>query len=156
MIIDNLEFSAFSSVWFWLLMVAQWGVILLRPMGIPVDLFRDGQAADFDTMIALQVRRHTSDWPIWAIAAMWCGVTTLIMVAGLYQLEIAFAGLFLVLPWLWTQFMARRAARHLDATGCENPGKVLGRLNFWNQILGLIVFFLASFVGIFFVTPFIG
>ncbi|MEO0358751.1 MAG: hypothetical protein AAF386_10765 [Pseudomonadota bacterium] len=157
MIIDQLEFSAFRSLWFWLLLLVQWGSFLLRPMGIPTHaVFRLRQSAAAQTVAAYQIDRWAAPAPVWAIGVIGFVVSIFATVGIIYRLELAVAGLVICLPWILVAWLTQTCAVKSKGADPKTLQKQLSRLTFWTQIIGLVVFFTASFVGIFFIDPFLG
>ncbi|MEM6308290.1 MAG: hypothetical protein AAF701_09925, partial [Pseudomonadota bacterium] len=139
-----------DSLWFWLFLILQWGMILFRPMGVSIDLFDD---PSLPQVTALQKQRWMAPIsPLW-VGAIAFVLTLLVLLSVMYNLELAQAGLLILGPWIIALALTRRVANHVDVT---NALPSLKRVQWRCQIIAVITVFVATVVGISHNLPVVG
>ncbi|MFC7705137.1 component of SufBCD complex [Plastorhodobacter daqingensis] len=148
---EVLDTRSFTTLWYWIALLAFWYLAGVRVLGIPYDMVlqarRDATAqAALAQMAALSVPRQipAGQAGVWATGFAALLLTMLFMLGFSYGLELAQALFFLALPMCLLALMRVRVARRIHERGLEDGAlvKALMRHRGMVQLLGMIsVFF---------------
>jgi hypothetical protein len=118
---DAISRRSFTSLWYWIAVAVFWILMTRQVMGLPLDMVlraKSGGAAlkALEDMAHLQAQRLMSYWSRGQTAisaAMAALVAMLSMLAFWYQIELAKALWFLLVPWLLIMALSLRMARQI-------------------------------------------
>ncbi|WP_128253967.1 component of SufBCD complex [Falsirhodobacter deserti] len=123
LLLSPLSLRSFSSLWFWIALVAFWTLVNRRVMGVPFDRVlaaREGDAeaaSEAEALARIEVRRRLrpSQGVRMVHVALAAFVGTALTLLALAGLELAQALALMILPWLLIELLRQRLARRLDA-----------------------------------------
>lgn len=159
-VIDLIDFRAFSSIWYWLLLGLVWTRVIHSPFGVPFDMLRRADrndvmaVGDVEALSAIEIRHRdeiTTALGPWAIA-LWAFALTLLAVLGLrYGIEPAQALLLLAVPLALVRWLVTRAQRRIVSGGLTGAElrMVLRRLRAVVQAVGMVSVFVTALWGMF-------
>ena len=149
MLFTFLDYQAFQSVWYWVLVIVAWSLTCHYTLGVPFDIVaranrHGGQAAeDCDQLVMIHARRI--DDLMAKAGAIFVGSVTFLLVSLLtlgfwfgYELATAF---FLILGpiSLVGALGARLSLRVLSQTVTgEKLRAMIARRRFWDQFIGVV------------------
>lgn len=159
-IFSLMDFSAFPSVWYWVLVGLTWTRLIHAPIGIPRDLVRRAQhgsdtarrdveaLADVVTGRSATATRYDS---MLAVALWAFALTAIALLAVVYGFRTAEALLLLAAPLALVHWLGTGAkARIRDGALVGNDLLVeLARLGWRVQIVGLLAVFISSLWGMY-------
>ena len=157
-IFETIDLRSFSNLWFWVVLAAMWSLASLRVLGIPVDMIvrarrAGGEAADdlgilATVAIGRRLRLARASGPLLVGLAAFV-LTLLSLLATLYRIEAAQAGLLLLVPLTIVNALGLRAAQRIEAAGYDAPDLAirLGHHRSLVQGIGLISIFLTALWG---------
>ncbi|WP_086053179.1 hypothetical protein [Pseudoruegeria sp. SK021] len=160
-IFDLIEFRAFSSFWYWVVVGLIWVRTITVPLGIPVDLIRRAEAGhaqaqdDLETSVAMILRRRTGAGAVggaWQVGGWAFVLTALIILAIGYGIEVAQALLLLALPLALVAATTAATARRILAAGASGSDlrQRLFGLKLRVQAIGLTAVFLSAVWGMYY------
>lgn len=153
-----IDFSSFSSVWYWIGVAVLWSTVSHWVLGVPFDLItraraRGGQAeADLHALVRINVNRlvgiGTSAGLV--LVTLTAFLVTLMAVLGfVYGLEMAQAIFLMLFPLSLVGLLSFHAARRIAET--EPQGEALFRAlsshRIWTQVIGMIAIFITAVYG---------
>lgn len=161
---DNLfeviDTRSFSNLWYWIMLAVQWSVASHWVLGVPFDMVRrargNGAAAQQDLELLVQINcsrllemtRHSGHWILAFVAFV---ITSLLLMATVYEAEFAQAVLFLFVPMVALFGLSIRSARRIEAG--EGRGAALhrrlSRHRIATQALGMVSIFFTSLFGMY-------
>ncbi|MFV0244856.1 MAG: component of SufBCD complex [Qingshengfaniella sp.] len=155
-----LDFSAFTSAWYWILLMLVWVRGMSAVLGVPVDLLRrarrgDGQAVlDVEMLMALRLRgiRPMPKTVMAGGVALWaCGLTILVTLALSYGIESAQALLPLAVAMALIQGLQVRCLARIEAAGLQGADlcDALNRLAVQIQLIILVMAFVTAIWGMY-------
>jgi len=159
-VFDLIEFRAFSSIWYWLLLGLVWTRVIHAPMGVPYDLLRradnrDRQAErDVQALTGYELRRRgdvADQIGFWSVALWAFALTALALLSAAYRVEMAQAVLLLAAPLALVQGLVSRAGRRIEMEGLHGADlrRALRRLRAQVQAVGLLSVFVAALWGMY-------
>lgn len=158
LIFELIDMRSFSNLWYWIALGVIWSSASHWVLGVPHDLIqrarreRGQTLADLETLVRINVARmlyiaRASGAMLLAVLAFM--VTTLGMLAFVYQVEFAQAVLFIFVPLAVLGGLSLRAALKIERG--EGAGDALFRRLFLHrlstQVLGMIAIFVTSLYG---------
>tara|TARA_X000000950_G_scaffold154338_1_gene189352 strand:- start:355 stop:927 length:573 start_codon:yes stop_codon:yes gene_type:complete len=162
LLIDNLDFTAFTSVWFWVILVLVWAVTSQYILGVPFSDLQRASKADAEaqeealTRLLAQAQRVAPP----AIAAVRLGLALgagfavgFWAVAGFGYSNEALQALFLLVVPLWPVLLLRlRFARSITGARPDFAQVYikLRWIRFWTFCIGVLTIFLTAFWGMIF------
>jgi hypothetical protein len=159
-VIDLIDFRAFSSIWYWLLLGLVWTRVIHAPFGVPFDLLRradrnDPRAIrDVEALTAIEIRHRdeiAATLGAWEVA-LWAFVLALLGGLALgYGVEPAQALLLLAVPLALVRWLIARAQRRIVAGGLRGADlrAALRRLRALVQAVGMTSVFVSALWGMF-------
>lgn len=157
---EVIDMRSFSNLWYWIMLAVQWSVASHWVLGVPFDLVRrargDGAAAQEDLELLVRINctrllsmtRRSGHWILAFTAFI---ITSLLLMATVYEAEFAQAVLFLFVPMVVLFGLSIRAARLIEA-GEGNGAALHRRLNrhrIATQALGMVSIFVTSLFGMY-------
>lgn len=135
-IIDLIDMHSFSSIWYWIMMVAVWSAATHWVLGVPQDVVararrHGGQAAaELAVMLRIGIRRRMwvhAPFGHWLLGLAFFGMTVLVLLGFVYRVEFAQAAAMLLGPMALVFALGQRLARRIAALP-EGAPEVLGLL----------------------------
>ena len=155
-VLEFLNLRTFSSVWYWIAVGVVWAVVSHRPMGVPYDMVWRARQRDSEARAALdavartlarrQVRTMARAGTV-VVAIYSATLTTLLLLAVVYRLELAQGALLLALPLSLVGWLGHLTARSIDRGG--DSVRHLRRLRIATNGVGLIALFVTAFWGMY-------
>lgn len=158
LIFELIDMRSFSNLWYWIALGVIWSSASHWVLGVPHDMIQRarrerGQALeDLETLVRINVARMlyiTRISGVFLVAGLCFMLTTLGLLAVVYDVEFAQAVLFIFVPLAILGALSLRAARRIEAG--EGQGDALFRRLFLHrlstQILGMLAIFLTSLFG---------
>ena len=156
---DYIEFSSFSSIWYWLGLLVVWSAATHRTLGVPFYywiLARRGddymryyleQLVPENAQLTLRMYQGAS-WVVFAASASFL-VTTWAVLAFYYQSEILQALFFLLVPLSGVAVIRYQFARVIVRTNpqFDDLFRVMYRFRIYTMILAAAIIFLTTFWG---------
>lgn len=155
-LLDLIDFRAFSSFWYWLLVCLIWVRSMGHARGVPLDLLRRAEAGDGPARTALealvaaedQARARRPEAFVALEVGIWSFGLTVLAVLGLgYGQELAQACLLIALPQGMVGLVTGRAARAMAGADGAALRARLFRLNRHVQWIGIAAVFVSSIFG---------
>lgn len=159
-IFDVIDMRSFSNLWYWIGVAVVWSSVSHWVLGVPYDLIvrarrRGGEAEqDLIDIVRVNVNRllgisRTAGY--WLLGFVCFLVSSLLILAVVYRIELAQAVVFLALPLSVVGAMSLSTARHIEthATDVEQLYKMLGRHRLWTQIIGMAAIFFTAMFGMY-------
>lgn len=153
-----IDFGSFSSVWYWIVLAVLWSSISYYVLGVPFDLImkakRQGGAveADMVDLVRINVNRllgiaQTTHMVL--IVAVSFGLTTLALLAFVYDIEMAQAVFLIALPLTIVGIVSLLSARKIRDADPEPEQlyAMLLRHRLWTQIIGMVSIFVTAMFG---------
>lgn len=143
-LLSLLNWESFSSVWFWVILLGQWSLTGLSVLGVPVDVLNPHHP-DAKSVVEYRLRRHVELFrtaPFVMVLIVAAGLGCMLILAVIYQIELAQAICFLTLPMLILWFIGYRVAEGCIAAPLELQIKRLKYLHIFAQVFGLMVIFI--------------
>lgn len=160
-ILRLIDLRSFSSLWYWIALIAVWIWSDRWVLSIPADLiFRarkqgvDGQATqDVERLTEIYARRalelhHQRN--VWRMAWQWALATCITLLAVVYRVELAQGVLLLVGPWWLTRYFGQRLAVKLaqvELLALDVP-RILMWHRFKMQMIGMLAIFVTVLFGL--------
>jgi len=157
--LEIIDFRSFTSIWYWIVVAVVWSTTAHWTLGIPFDSVTrarrsDGGEAqdDLEIMVRVNCARivHIMDFSgIWVVGFAFFALTALAALGFGYRVEFAQAVFLIGAPWTLVAMFSARNARALLLAGTEGSAlrSRLGRLRFYNQLIGLVAIFITAFWG---------
>lgn len=157
---EVIDLRSFSNLWFWIAVAVMWSTASHWVLGVPWDLVQrarhgNGTAAAHVHQLArihcdrlLHIGRNAGVWLVGLVSG---AVTTLALLALLYENEFAQALLCLFLPMTLVGGLSLHTASRIDAGGVEGPAlyRLLASHRRWVQMLGVISIFVTAVWGMY-------
>ncbi|MCV6586023.1 MAG: component of SufBCD complex [Marinibacterium sp.] len=159
---DLIEFQAFSSVWFWILLALFWTSAGSRVLGIPFDMInrarRDGAMALTEVehlahIFAARILRAGDLWALVLLGLAFFVLTVSVLLGFVYGFELAQAVAMFTLPGMILGVMTQRLAYRVyegEILGDELL-RVLTRHRLRVQALGMAFLFVSALWGMYWV-----
>jgi hypothetical protein len=159
-IFDVIDARSFSNIWFWIVLAVVWSSASHYVIGVPFDVIQrarrqGGQAMlDLEDAVRVNVNRilfvgETAGY--WLLGLVTFVLTTLLVLAIWYRIEIAQAIILLALPMTLVGLLSLRLARRIAAeipTG-DLLFRYLHRHRFWTQAIGMVSIFVTATYGMY-------
>jgi hypothetical protein len=158
LILELIDMRSFSNLWYWIALGVIWSSASHYVIGVPHDMIQrarregDEALADMQSLVGINVRRmlYISRASGVALLAVLCFMlTTLGLLAFVYDVEFAQAVLFMFVPLVILGALSLRTVGLIERG--ENEGAALFRRLFWHristQVLGMISIFVTSLFG---------
>jgi len=158
--LEVIDLRSFSSIWYWIVVTVAWSQVSYRPLGVPFDRVQRARRhggqdlADVEALVAIQVRRTAQivrEAGAWFAGFMAFAHTGMLTLGIWYEIEMALAMELIFLPMtlvgILSMFTANRIFQE-EATG-ERVLRLLLRLRFWTQVIGMISIFVTAAVAMF-------
>ncbi|WP_172328713.1 component of SufBCD complex [Mangrovicoccus sp. HB161399] len=152
---DLISASAFSSLWYWIVVALVWTRVAHAPMGIPMDHYDRARAVGGDedafALLRAGVARqlgHSEKARVW-FTGVWAFALSSLLGLSLLGAELAQALLVLALPLAIGQLLVFRTARRMSQMEPEVGPLMaeLKRLRLWLQLLSLAAIFVSAVIG---------
>lgn len=160
MITQMVDMRSFSSLWFWLAVAVYWSLSSHWVLGVPQDMIhrarRLGGAAvgDLEAIVRINSQRmlyYAREGHVALIAVTTFLVTVLGLLGFAYDIELAQALLFFLVPAVFQALLSIRSARLIEAG--EGEGEALFRRLFRHrlsvQVLGMVSIFVTGLYGMY-------
>jgi len=158
--LEVIDLRSFSSIWYWIVVTVAWSQMSYRPLGVPFDRIQRARRhggedlADVETLVAIQVRRTARivrEAGHWAAGFMAFFHTTMLMLGIWYGLELALAMELIFLPATLVGLLSLFAANRIFQEEAAGPRllRLLLRLRFWTQVIGMLSIFVTAAVAMF-------
>jgi hypothetical protein len=129
-LLDLIEFRSFSSIWYWIVLVAVWSAATHWVLGVPQDVIararrQGGQAeAEFRVMLRIGIRRRMwvqAPFGPWLLGAACFGMTVLVLLGFAYKVEFAQGSVLILAPMALVFALGQRLARQIAALHEDSP-----------------------------------
>lgn len=160
MITQMVDMRSFSSLWFWLAVAVYWSLSSHWVLGVPQDMIhrarRLGGAAvgDLEAIVRINSQRmlyYVREGHVALIAVTTFLVTVLALLGFAYDIELAQALLFFLVPAVFQALLSIRSARLIESG--EGEGEALFRRLFRHrlsvQVLGMVSIFVTGLYGMY-------
>ncbi len=153
---------SFTSVWYWIMLAVLWSTTAHWTLGVPYDVVTRARRArggiaqqDLETLVRVNCNRitHIMDVSgVWIVSLAFFVLTALAILGFWYGVEFGQAVFLVAAPWSMVAAMSVRHARSIRARAEEGEvlRRHLGRLRFYNQVIGLVSIFVTAFWGMWF------
>lgn len=159
-VFELIDMRSFSNLWYWIALAAVWSQTSRYVLGVPYDLIQragrhGGQAQeDLEDLVRINAGRllyvaETSGlWIVGAFAAM---LTSLIIMAFVYEVEFAQAVFFLGAPMSVVGYLSLLAAAEIRDNGLagDELRRKLYRHRTATQFVGMIAIFATAMWGMY-------
>lgn len=157
-IFDLINLRSFSSIWYWMVLVAVWTLAAQRVLGVPQDVIararRQGGAAMTDLAVLLRVgirRRQWAGAPFgpWLLGLVCFGLTVLVLLGFVYRVEMAQAAVLILAPMALVFTLGQRLARQVAALPDAAPEvfTLIARHRALVQAIGGLAIFVTTLWG---------
>ncbi len=168
-LLQLINLRSFSSVWYWIVVIAVWSRLSYSALGVPYDMVLrarrqgGGAMADLEALLAVQLRRRAgfAETGGLILAAVWAAGVVFVAVLGFgYGVELAQAGALLLLPLSLVWLLRLRLVLRL----CADPPKGLALCLVFQrhrravQMIAVFAILITTFWGVWFTltTPILG
>jgi hypothetical protein len=123
-VFDLIDLRSFSSIWYWIMLVAVWSMAAHWVLGVPQDVVararRQGgpAAVELAVMLRAGIRRRMwvrAPFGHWLLGLACFGMTVLVLLAFVYRIEFAQAVVLIVAPMGLVFALGQRLARRIAA-----------------------------------------
>lgn len=158
-VIEVIDMRSFTSIWYWIVVAVVWSSTAHWTLGVPFDAVtrarrsQGGQAQDdLEVLVRVNCNRlvHIMELSgIWVIGFVFFLLTILAVLGFFYRVEIAQAIFLLMAPLTLVVLISVRNAVLILNRGTYGQAlrAHLGRMRFFNQVIGLISIFITAFWG---------
>jgi len=161
-LLDNLlamiETRSFSALWYWVLLALAWSGASHWVIGVPYDMVararRHGGAAlhDLEAIARIHVARKLAfaqAMGIWVVALFAAGLTTLMLLGFVYNIELAQAVFLLIAPLSLVSLLGVWTARRIASQEAEADAlcRILAGHRLRVQLLGTLVILVTALWG---------
>ena len=148
---ELLSWDAFSSGWYWCLLILQWIVHYLWVLGIPIDMLRGAQSDYLESVIDLRCRRvaNYSDTVGVILVGIVSGFLSAVLILGFFYGSELFKALsFIFVPEVGLIYMSFNGAKRVKLNNSLNKKiEILRNLHLKIQVFGGICIFCAGITG---------
>lgn len=161
MIFDLINMRSFSNLWYWILLAFVWSSVGQRVLGAPWDMLLRARKTESDEAIAdvaALVRIHANrrlrmlqEAGLVLAGLVAFLLTSLALLAFLYDIEFAQAVFLLVFPLMLVWALSLRAARAIRDRGLDGLAlvKAAQRLRLQVQLIGMVTIFVTAMWGMY-------
>jgi hypothetical protein len=148
---DLLFWDAFSSGWYWCLLILQWIAHYLWVLGIPINMLRGGQSDYLGSVVDLHCRRVSSYSD--TVGVVLVGIVSAFVSAGLilgffYGSELFKALSFILVPEVGIIYISVNCVKRVKPDASLNAKiEALKKLHLKIQVFGGICIFCAGIIG---------
>lgn len=159
-VFEVIDMRSFSNLWYWIALAVLWSTASHYVLGVPHDLIQrarqqGGQtAADAELLVGIYTRRILGISRVAAVPiflGMSFFLSSLVVLAVVYNVEFAQALLFLILPMVLVGWLTLRTALKIE--GGESSGPALYRRLLLHrrlvQVIGMMSIFATSMFGMY-------
>ncbi|MCA3510437.1 MAG: component of SufBCD complex [Rhodobacter sp.] len=157
-IFDQMYLRSFSSLWFWLALVAVWALASHRVLGVSSDMIRHARKyggpaeADLEALVQIKVarlRRIFDEAGVVIVGMLFFVLSSLALLGFYHGVELAQAMTLIVVPLTWVGFLNLRLVRQVQAGNATGAGlvRLLGRHRHKVQAIGLFSIFATTMWG---------
>ena len=123
-IFDLIDLRSFSSIWYWIVLVAVWSAATHWVLGVPQDVVararrQGGQAvAELQVLLRVGIRRRMwvqAPFGHWLLGLACFGMTVLVLLGFAYRVEFAQASVLILSPMGLVFALGQRLARRIAA-----------------------------------------
>jgi hypothetical protein len=159
-IFEVIDMRSFSNLWFWIALAVLWSSVSHWVLGVPYDMImrarRQGGEAmqDLEDLTRVSVKRMVMIADVAGILLtlfISAVMTTLLLMAFVYDVEFAQAIVLLLLPLTLLGGLSIRAARQIQEGQLRGAALVkrLLRHRFATQLIGVIAIFVTAMFGMY-------
>jgi hypothetical protein len=160
-VFEVIDLRSFSNLWYWIGLAVLWSSVSHWVLGIPYDAILrarrrtpDSAMVDLHDLTRVNVNRILY---IYDVSGVWIAlfgsafVTTLAIIAFVYDIEFAQAVFLLAAPMLFVGALSVRTARKIKTQSLEGDPLVglLLRHRFVVQLIGVAAIFVAAMYGMY-------
>ncbi|RYH10450.1 component of SufBCD complex [Tropicimonas sp. IMCC6043] len=147
---------SFSNLWYWIALAVVWSSSSHWVLGVPFDMVtrarRHGGEAEMDLhdIVRVNVNRIlfiTDFTGIWIIGFGSFGLTALVLLGFVYEVEFAQAVFLLAAPMSLVFWLSVRTAHGIREADGADLYRRLHRHRFITQVIGMISIFITAFWG---------
>ncbi len=165
-ILEIIDTRSFTSIWYWIMLAVLWSTTAHWTLGVPYDVVTrarragggkggGGAQADLETLVRVNCNRitHIMDVSgVWIVSLAFFLLTGLAILGFWYGIELAQAVFLIAAPWSVVAAMSVRHARAIRSRAEQGEAlrRHIGRLRFYNQVIGLVSIFVTAFWGMWF------
>lgn len=157
-IFDLIDLRSFSSIWYWIVLVAVWSAASHWVLGVPQDVVararrQGGQAeADLQMMLRIGIRRRMwvqAPFGHWLLGLACFGMTVLVLLGFVYRTEFAQAMVLILAPMALVFALGQRLANRILALPDQAPEvqTLLARHRSMVQAIGGMSIFVTTLWG---------
>lgn len=148
---DAISRRSFTSLWYWIAVAVFWILITRQVMGLPLDMVQRAKAGGaalraLEEMAQLQAQRLMDYWHKWQFAIS-AAMAALLCMMGIwafwYQIELAKALWFLLMPWLLISALSLRMAWQITHGAGRGDDLLMLAHHFriYVQVIGIVFIF---------------
>lgn len=148
---ELLSWDAFSSGWYWCLLILQWIVHYLWVLGIPIYILRGGQSEYLEYLIDLRCKRtlkYSTTFGVALLGIVSGFVSASLILGFVYGSELFKALSFIFVLQVGLIYISLNGANHVRLYNSLNAKiEALKKLHLKIQIFGGICIFCSSIIG---------
>ena len=157
-VLKLINMRSFSSLWYWIVLATLWSSLSYFVLGVPLDMLRRGRReggqpqADVENLVRITTSRvlHLVDESLLLLVGLgFFWLSGLVVLAVLYNIEIAQAVLLLFAPVSVVAWLSIRLCRGIVAEDCRGEA-LYRRLLFHRrciQGIGMVAIFVTAMYG---------
>lgn len=157
---ELIDMRSFSNLWFWIVLAVVWSTASHWVLGVPYDMVlrakRQGDEAltDLEDIVRINVNRLLY---IAQVSGLWLagfscfGLTMLVLLGFVYELEFAQAVFLLALPLTMVGILSLSTARLIQSEDSKGD-RLFRRLNrhrLYTQMIGMMAIFVTALWGMY-------
>lgn len=157
---ELIDMRSFSNLWFWIVLAVTWSTASHWVLGVPYDMVlrarRQGNQAeaDLEDMVRINVNRLlfiAQVSGLWILGFTCFGLTMLVLLGFLYDMEFAQAVFLLAFPLSLIGVLSLSTARLIQGEGAtgDRLHKRLTRHRLYTQIIGMLSIFVTAIWGMY-------
>jgi len=157
---EMIDMRSFSNLWFWIMLAVMWSTASHWVLGVPFDMVLrarryGGEAeADLEDIVRINVNRLlyiAQVSGLWLLGLGFFALTSLVLLAFVYDIEFAQAVLLLGFPMSLVGMLSLSTAKLIRVEG--STGEVLRRRlmrhRLYTQIIGMVSIFVTAVWGMY-------
>ena len=157
---EMIDMRSFSNLWFWIMLAVMWSTASHWVLGVPFDMVLrarryGGEAeADLEDIVRINVNRLlyiAQVSGLWLLGLGFFALTSLVLLAFVYDIEFAQAVLLLGFPMSLVGMLSLSTAKLIRVEG--SSGEVLRRRlmrhRLYTQIIGMVSIFVTAVWGMY-------
>ncbi len=157
---ELIDMRSFSNLWFWIVLAVVWSTASHWVLGVPYDMVlrakRQGDEAltDLEDIVRINVNRMLY---IAQVSGLWLagfacfGLTMLVLLGFVYEMEFAQAVFLLALPLTMVGILSLSTARiiHSEGSTGDRLFRRLNRHRLYTQMIGMMAIFITALWGMY-------